>query len=53
MKKKYVTPEVNIVAVEAAGMLAVSSIGYSTQEASNDYEALAGERRGAWGDLWK
>ena len=53
MKKKYIAPEMNVVDVEVAEMLAVSSINYTTQEASNDYDALAGNRRGAWGNRWK
>lgn len=53
MKKKYITPEMDIVEIEAAEMLAVSSVGYTDKEASNDYEALTNDRRGNWGDLWR
>ena len=52
MKKKYIAPEMNVVDVEVAEMLAVSSIGYTDQKASNNYDALAKKRRGTWGDLW-
>ncbi len=53
MKKKYITPEMDVVEIEAAEMLAVSSVGYTDKEASNDYEALTNDRRGNWGDLWR
>ena len=53
MKKMYITPEMDVVEIEAAEMLAVSSVGYTDKEASNDYEALTNDRRGNWGDLWR
>ena len=53
MKKKYITPEMDVVEIEAAEMLAVSSVGYTDKEANNNYEALTNDRRGNWGDLWR
>lgn len=49
----YIKPTAQEVEAEAADMLAVSSVDYTdTEKASNEYEALAGKRRGTWGDLW-
>lgn len=55
-KKSYVTPLAAVVEMESATLMAGSdarTIGYTDQEASNEHEALAGERRGGWGSLWK
>lgn len=52
MKQEYVAPEIEVVDVEVEEMLAVSSIGYTTGKASEEYEALSNKRRGKWGDLW-
>lgn len=53
MKKEYIAPEITVIDVEAEEMLSASSIGYTDDKASNDYEALTNERRGSWGDLWE
>ena len=53
MKKKYIAPAMYIVEIEAAEMLAVSSVGYTDNEANNNYEALTNNRRGSWGNLWR
>ena len=53
MKKKYIAPAMYIVEIEAAEMLAVSSVGYTDKEANNNYEALTNDRRGNWGNLWR
>ena len=53
MKKKYIAPVMDIVEIEATEMLAVSSVGYTDKEASNDYEALTNGSRGSWGNLWR
>ena len=53
MKKDYIAPDIHIIYVEPVEMLAASSIGYTDEKASNDYEALTNERRGSWGDLWE
>ena len=53
MKKKYIAPAMDIVEIEAAEMLAVSSVGYTDKEANNNYEALTNNRRGSWGNLWR
>lgn len=50
-KSTYMRPETVVLDVEAAEMLAVSSVEYTTDKASNDHEALSNDRRG-WGDLW-
>lgn len=55
-KKSYVTPLAAVVEMESATLMAGSearTIGYTDQEASNEHEALAGERRGRWGNLWE
>ena len=52
MKQEYVAPEIEEVDVEVVEMLAVSSIGYTSGKASDEYEALSNRRRGRWGDLW-
>ena len=52
MKQEYVAPEIEVVDVEVEDMLAVSSIGYTSGKASDEYEALSNKRRGKWGDLW-
>lgn len=48
----YIKPEIEVMEVEAADMLAVSSIGHTTDEANDQFEALTNNRRGKWGDLW-
>ena len=53
MKKEYIAPEITVIDVEVEEILAVSRIGYTDDKASNDYEALSNDRRGAWGNLWK
>ena len=53
MKKKYIAPAMDIVEIEAAEMLAVSSVGYTDKEANSNYEALTNNRRGSWGNLWR
>ena len=55
-KKSYVTPLAAVVEMESATLMAGSdarTIGYTDQEASNEHEALASERRGGWGSLWE
>lgn len=52
MKKEYIMPTMQIVEVETENVLAVSSVGYTTEKASNEHEALSNDRRGGWGDLW-
>ena len=55
-KKSYVTPLAEIIEMESATLMVGSdarTIGYTDQEASNEHEALAGERRGRWGNLWE
>ncbi len=53
MRMMYIKPTAQVVEAEAADMLAVSSVDYTdTEKASNEYESLAGKRRGTWGDLW-
>ena len=55
-KKSYVTPLAAVVEIESATLMAGSdahTMGYTDQEASNEHEALAGERRGRWGNLWE
>jgi hypothetical protein len=55
-KKMYVTPLTEVVEMESTTLMAGSdarTIGYTNQEASNEHEALAGERRGGWGSLWE
>ena len=57
MKKKMsVTPLTEVVEMESTTLMAGSyarTIGYTDKEASNEHEALAGERRGGWGSLWE
>ena len=52
MKKMYVKPVMESMDVETADMLAVSSLEYTSDKASNEHEALSNDRRGGWGDLW-
>lgn len=52
VKRDYIAPKVMLMDMEAVEMLAASSIGYTDDKASNDYEALGNKRRGEWGDLW-
>lgn len=52
MKQNYITPETTVQEIEAAEMLAVSSLEYTDEKASNEHEALSNDRRGSWGDLW-
>ena len=55
-KKSYVTPLTEVVEMESTTLMAGSdahTMGYTDQEASNEHEALAGERRGRWGNLWE
>ena len=55
-KRMYVTPLAEVVEVESTTLMAGSdarTMGYTDQEASNEHEALAGERRGRWGSLWE
>ena len=55
-KKTYVIPAAEVVEIEGTMLMAGSdgrTIGYTEKEASNEHEALAGERRGGWGNLWK
>ena len=53
MKQNYITPETILIEVEPAEMLAVSSIQYTSQTASNNHEALGNNHRGTWGNLWE
>ncbi len=52
MKKEYIMPTMQIVEVETENVLAVSSVGVSSNSADNTKEALSNDRRGGWGDLW-
>ena len=53
MKQKYVRPEVCVVElVVVEEMLALSSIGYTSDKANDDYEALSSKRREEWWDPW-
>ena len=52
MKQNYIAPEINVIDIEVIEMLAVSSVEYTDDKVSNDYEALSNKRRGAWGNLW-
>lgn len=55
-KKTYVIPATEVVEIEGTMLMAGSdgrTIGYTEKEASNEHEALAGERRGSWGNLWE
>ena len=54
MKKKYVSPLMVEVNVEAESMLAASlKIGQGTVDTSNSSNQLGNESRGEWGNLWK
>ena len=52
-KQIYVAPEMVVLDIESAEMLAVSSIEHTTDKADNNYEALSNDRRGSWGNLWR
>lgn len=52
MKQNYITPETTVQEIEATEMLAVSSLEYTDEKASNEHEALSNDRRGSWGNLW-
>ncbi len=55
-KKKYVAPFVEVLEMESSTLMSASdgrTVGYDKEYASNKHEALAGERRGTWGDLWE
>lgn len=51
-KSAYIAPEATVHELEVTEMLAVSSVEYTNDKASNDHEALSNDRRGGWGDLW-
>ena len=53
MKQEYITPETNVVEIEVAEILAVSSIDYTDKKADDEYDALSNNRRGLWGNLWE
>lgn len=52
MKEMYEKPTTAWTEIAAVEMLAVSSVEYTTEKASNEHEALSNEHRGGWGDLW-
>ena len=54
MKKTYIAPEMEVLNIETAVMMAnsVMSIGTS-DETIDSNEALSGGRRGTWGDRWE
>lgn len=51
-KRIYVAPEMVVLDIEPAEMLAVSSIEHTSDKADKDYDALSNDRRGSWGNLW-
>ncbi len=53
MKELYEKPTMVLIEIEPVEMLAVSSVGYTTEKASNEFEALSNKRRGGWGNLWE
>lgn len=53
MIQNYIAPDITILEVEPAKMFAVSSIEYTSETASKDYNALSNGRRESWGNLWE
>ena len=53
MKEMYEKPTITWTEIMAVEMLAVSSVEYTTEKASNEHEALSNEHRGGWGNLWE
>lgn len=52
MKKDYLKPEVERIAFCTVNMLAASTVAEMSAGPQEEAPA-AGEKRGAWGDLWK
>lgn len=54
MKKKYVTPEINIVEVAACSMLSTSMtiVSDSQGDFRVDFVERRRRQRGVWGNLW-
>lgn len=54
-KKTYQAPHAEIIRLDMEQMIATSginSIGYTEEKVDNNTEALAGNHRGSWGNLW-
>ena len=49
-KKPYIKPEITVIDIEPARMLAASSIEVKPGEEGT--EQLSNRYRGSWGDLW-
>ena len=49
--KIYEKPEIKIIFLDTEDILA-SSIMWSNEEASDEYDVLINKRRGGWEDIW-
>ena len=52
-KKKYITPECEVIEMEIMSMIATSSdLGIGDDYDENDPNYMVNKHRGEWGDLW-
>ena len=51
-KKTYITPEMEIMNVEAMEMIASSLAMYGNEEELEAENQLGNRRRGTWGNFW-
>lgn len=52
-KKKYITPECEVIEMEFMSMIATSpDLGIGEDREENDSDDMANKHRGEWGNLW-
>ena len=47
----YIAPEMIVLEIEPSEMLALSSVGYTSNHARDDYEVLSNQLRDGWVDI--
>ena len=47
----YIAPEMIVLEIEPSEMLALSSVGYTSNRARDDYEVLSNQLRDGWVDI--
>ena len=47
----YIAPEMIVLEIELSEMLALSSVGYTSNRARDDYEMLSNQLRDGWVDI--
>lgn len=51
-KKRYITPQVEMMLVDMITMIAASASDIPVTDENGGGDALSNDRRGGWGNLW-